>query len=450
MIQFGLPAGFGAFTQQQYLPTSDAAHTTDNPTNAAANAGTSATAPAAMAGTMTGVVMTPVTMMTPAYMMAYPQMSSVAYPGAAASGAATGAAATGGGHVTANPTNATVQQQAGAAGFGGYGGTGMYGGFAMPVMMMAPVFFQLGYPMVFQGSQAQPPVTGDDTGVVDAAEVPVTDVPVEDAVDVPDPVAPAPVNTDPVVVDVVPQTDTDDAPAVPQIVQLDNGDFAKYRSVEKSARQETSLSLELTTKDGDTITLDFSQIDSVDMNRFRGRTADGDKVADQSYTEGMERVVNMDVLGNLSAEEQAAVDTVLQSVMEAVDSFFRGDTGQAIQKLKAMDFDSGQLAELSLNMSMSKSAEVSKAYFNGADAMQDLMDRDANLSQALEFIASEQKRLIDLAKDVLDAPSAVGLVRSLMPPLMSDPFAELAQQVADGGDVADADAAEQSEDEDDV
>ena len=122
------------------------------------------------------------------------------------------------------------------------------------------------------------------------------------------------------------------APTVPPIVQLDNGDFAKYRSIEKSARQETSLSLELKTKDGDSITLDFSQIDSFDMSRFRGRTADGDRVADQSYNEGMERVVNMDVLGDLSDAEQAADDSVLQSVMQAVESFFRGDTGQAVTR----------------------------------------------------------------------------------------------------------------------
>ncbi len=446
MILFGMPMGFGAFTQQQqYLPAAGAAHTTDNPTSSAPNAGVPA--PAATTGAMTGPKMAPMTMMTPAYMMAYPQMSQMGQmSGAGYAGGAAAAGAAGSGHVTANPTNATVQQDVGAAGFGGYGGTGMYGGFAMPVMMMAPVFFQLGYPMVFQGSQAQPPVT--DAGTV-AADAPAVDAPAAEVVDVPDPVAQAPVNTDPVVIDVVPETDAADAPTVPPIVQLDNGDFAKYRSIEKSARQETSLSLELTTKDGDTITLDFSQIDSFDMSRFRGRTADGDKVTDQSYNEGMERVVNMDVLGNLSDEEKAAVDSVLQSVMQAVDSFFRGDVGQAVQKLKAMDFDGGQLAELSLNMSMSKSAEVSKAFFNGADAMQDLMDRDANLSQALEFIASEQKRLIDLAKDVLDAPSAVGLVRSLMPPLMSDPFAELAEQVAEGGVALDSEAGDQADDEDD-
>ena len=149
----------------------------------------------------------------------------------------------------------------------------------------------------------------------------------------------------------------------------------------------------------------------------------------------MERVVNMDVVGDLSDAEKAAVDSVLASVVNAVQSFFSGNVGDAVAQLKAMDFDTGELAELSLNMSMSRSAEISKSYLGGAESLQDLMSRDANVGQALEFIASEQKRLIDLAKDVLDAPSAARLVRSLVPPMMSDPFADLAQQVADNGTV---------------
>ena len=104
-------------------------------------------------------------------------------------------------------------------------------------------------------------------------------------------------------------------------------------------------------------------------------------------------------------------------------------------------------------MSMARSAEFSKAYFNGAEAIDDLVERDADVSQALEFMASEQRRLIDLAKDVLEAPSAVGLVRSLLPPLMSDPFAELLDQVRDNGaveePVVDDAAAPDEADEDD-
>ena len=389
----------------------------------------------------------PVAMMSPAYLMAYVQMPvamggySGAMPGApmAAAGAGQGMVANatsnpnGAGHVTANPTNSTAAGASPAmAGYGGYGGVGGYAGYAMPVMMMAPVFLQMGYPMVFQGSVAQPPAADPVAATSDDVEVPTSPTaptPEIQTAAVPD----APVNTDGAVIDVVPQPDPDkpsaSLPSLP-ISSLQADDFADYKLIEKSRQQETNLSFSLTTKDGDQITLNFSQIDATATMRFNGETLEGDTMRDSSFTEESERVVNMDVVGDLSDDEKAAIDKVMSTVIEAVNSFFTGKTGDAVAKLKAMDFDGAQLAEMSLNMSLSKSATVSKAYHDGSDYLHDLKNRDADIGQALEFMATEQKRLIDMAKNMLDAPSAAKLVRSLVPPMMSEPFAELAQQIA--------------------
>ena len=389
----------------------------------------------------------PVAMMSPAYLMAYVQMPvamggfSGAMPGApmAAAGAGQGMVANatsnpnGAGHVTANPTNSTAAGASPAmAGYGGYGGVGGYAGYAMPVMMMAPVFLQMGYPMVFQGSVAQPPAADPVAATSDDVEVPTSPTapaPEIQTAAVPD----APVNTDGTVIDVVPQPDPDkpsaSLPSLP-ISSLQADDFADYKLIEKSRQQETNLSFSLTTKDGDQITLNFSQIDATSTMRFNGETLEGDTMRDSSFTEESERVVNMDVVGDLSDDEKAAIDKVMSTVIEAVNSFFTGKTGDAVATLKAMDFDGAQLAEMSLNMSLSKSATVSKAYHDGSDYLHDLKNRDADIGQALEFMATEQKRLIDMAKNMLDAPSAAKLVRSLVPPMMSEPFAELAQQIA--------------------
>ena len=120
---------------------------------------------------------------------------------------------------------------------------------------------------------------------------------------------------------------------------------------------------------------------------------------------------------------------MLDAVITSVQSFFSGDTSAAIDRLKSMDFDTAQLGELALNMSMSKSVEMTRGYHNGSDRLHDLMEEDADVASALEFIASEQKRLIDVAGSVLDRPSSAKLVRSLLPPLMSEPFAALESKV---------------------
>ncbi|MCR9258372.1 MAG: hypothetical protein NXH95_01525 [Pseudomonadaceae bacterium] len=392
----------------------------------------------------------PVAMMSPAYLMAYVQMPvaiggfTAAMPGASfAPNAATGATAgmagmpasaadnpNGASHVTANPTNSTASAaMPSMAGYGGYGGVGGYAGYAMPMMMMAPVFLQMGYPMVFQGSVAQPPAA-----VAEPEEVAVPSSPQPATPDIQtDAVPDAPVVTDSPVIDVVPQSDPDQPssslPSLP-ISSLQADDFADYKLIEKSKQTETNLSFSLTTKEGDQITLNFSQIDATSTMRFNGETLEGGTMKDSSFTEESERIVNMDVVGDLSEDEKAAIDKVMATVIEAVNAFFTGKTGDAVAKLKAMDFDGAQLAELSLNMSLSKSASVSKAYHDGVDYLHDLKNRDADIGQALEFMATEQKRMIDMAKDLLDAPSAAKLIRSLVPPMMSEPFAQLAEQIA--------------------
>ena len=427
MINTSYPIGVVSYAGYQPLSAESSeghasgGHSVANPTGAAGGV-----MPAPM-------MMAPMTMMSQAYMMAYPQMMSggtMAAPGTA----------TEGGHVTANPTNSMARPSGGFnGGFGGYGGMGMpmMGGFAAPAMMMSPVFMVFGSPMVFGGSAAQPPIEGEVQVPADTEQGVATDFPdIVDIIDIEaatvDVVAPGPVSND-----VAPTVDgasteqksASQLPTLP-ISQLDAEDFSRYRLVEKSRQQEATLSLELTTAEGDRITLDFSQIDSVEMSRFRGTSLEGEQIKERSYSENMERVVNMSVLGELNAEEQAAVDSVLSSVVEVVQQFFTGNVGQAMAKLKSMDFDAQQLSELSLNMSLTKSAQVSKAFHNGMDQLHELKSRDGDIAQALDFLASEQKRLIDMAADVLDTPSAARLVRSLVPPMLSEPFAALRDEVA--------------------
>lgn len=423
MINTSYPIGVASYPGYQPLSAEasegqgSGGHTVANPTGAARGF-----MPAPM-------MMAPMTMMSPAYMMAYPQMMGDAGAMAAAPGAATD-----GGHVTANPTNSMVRQTGGfEGGFGGYGGMGMpmMGGFAAPAMMMSPVFMVFGSPTVFGGSAAQPPIEAEVPVPADTAQGSASDA--SDVVDIIDVEAPT--------VDVVP-------PSLP-ITQLDAEDFSRYRMVEKSRQQEATLSLELTTAEGDLISLDFSQIDSVEMSRFRGVSLEGEQIKERAYSENMERVVNMSVLGELNAEEQAAVDAVLSSVVEVVQQFFTGNVGQAMAKLKSMDFDAQQLSELSLNMSLTKSAQVSKAFHNGMDQLHDLKSRDSDIAQALDFLASEQKRLIDMAADVLDPPSAARLVRSLVPPMLSEPFAALRDEVAAGANAELIEAVDDGDSEDD-
>ncbi|MEM7078197.1 MAG: hypothetical protein AAF513_06155 [Pseudomonadota bacterium] len=416
MIQFGQPFGFNGFHNfadsgqaPQNAASQTAGHVTVNNYVMAA--------PMAM----------PVAVMSPAYMMAYPQMAQAGAMGAF--GAATGAPS--GGHVTANPTNSM------ASSYGqGYGGGMSAMPMAMP-MFMSPVFVQMGMPMVYGGypqSQDAPAPAATPAG---PAPLDVPDEVVPEVVLDPEQVSDGVPQVTTPVVDVAPIVSDDAAPdnlpTLP-ISRLEASDFARYRSVETLRSQETSLSLELRTKDGDLITLEFSQLDTAESFRFRGNTLEGQRMRDSGFSENSERLVNMDVVGELSDAERVAIDAVLDAVVSSVNSFFSGDMGGAVATLKNMEFDYSNLAELSLSMSSSRMVEVNKAYHNGDQAMHEMMNKDADVTKALEFMASEQKRLVDVAKSVLDDPSAARLVRELIPPLLAAPLDQLREKV-DNADV---------------
>lgn len=430
MIQFGNPVGQPAPYQYASQPQNQGGggHQTQNPT-AAVSGGYVASA----------FAIAPVALV-PAYMMAYPQMMATGMPmagtGMAGPSMAGGMANSGaeGQHVTANPTNAIAQDQSGFH-FGGASMGGMYG---MPVMM-SPMFVAFGFP-VFGYAAApggQPPAELSEP--VDVPDVVEPDV-IDDVVTAPVPDVEVPVEGP--VIDVVPpvNTDPDPGPSLPNLpVEVSADEFSKYRMIETSKKMETNLEFSLKTQEGDEITLSFNQLDVQEMSRFGGKTLEGQRIRDFDFNESSERLVNMDVAGELDADEYAAVQSVLSSVVEAVQSFFTGDMMSAMSKLKAMDFDSSELAELSLNMSMSKSAEITKGYHNGDDRMHDLRNRDADVVNALEFMANEQKRLIDVASEVLEMPSAVKMVKALIPPMMSEPFAELRDEIQSAKEVVESD-----------
>ena len=369
------------------------------------------------------VAAVPVAVAVPVYPVALTPSYIGAQGPAAYSGAAGSSAASASGHVTANPTNAVASSGNGAGGFGASGAVGGYAGgygFGLPVAF-SPVLLGIGFPVYYGGSAPTQPGPVADPAPTPTPQ-PAPEPPVADVPDVPD----APTPTPPPVIDVVPPAA--DLPTLP-IAEVSAEDFARYRYAESSKKAESSLQLSLTTQDGDVISLDFSQIDIQESSRFRGKTLEGDRVRDFSFLEDTQRVVNLSVEGSLSTEEQAAIDEVLATAIDVVQKFFSGDLSGAVDKLKALNFDTSELAELSLDLSMTRTAEVTRGYLGGPERNYDTLTKDADIVQALEFLASEQRRMIDVANSAFDTPSSVKLVKSLLPPLLSEPFADLQSEI---------------------
>ena len=339
-------------------------------------------------------------------------------------------------HVTSNATNSLASSAAapggvaGAFPFGGFGGFAAIPGAVFFVPVIIP--FGVGFPSAAPAPAPSAPAAPAPEVPVDAVVEEVTDAlptPDEAVVDVELPASDAEAELPATPPSVAPPaedaTDLELVESLPELPfsNLTQEDFAELRLKESDAQQESRLSLTLTTLEGDTIELNFQQLDFIRGTGFRGTTNDGEYLTDYDFDEGGERAVSFSVEGDISDAERAAIDAVLGSVLEAANEFFQGGVSDAAQTLRALSFDTAQLAELSLDLTSTRTLDVDR--FSGAGSAPQLYERNASVDSTIEFFADTQRRLIEDARTALDDPSAAVLIRRLVPPLLSQPFEDL-------------------------
>lgn len=324
------------------------------------------------------------------------------------------------GHVTQNPTSSVSYgggSEAGALGGGGYGGFAGVG-FAQPIIL-SPVLFQFGIPVYFQNPPVAPsPQPVPQNPVIDDGEPTVVD-------DVQPPVG----GDTPPVVDGVDDTADDDLFQTLPIERLTREDFdqLRYRSAERSV--ETELVLELTTQDGDKVSLDFRQLELQSRTRLAGQLTEGGQIRFSERSSSSERFVSITVEGDLSDEEKAAIDSLLDTVIGVANKFFKGNVSAAMERLQNLDFNTEELADFSLKMSFSAKVNVDKVFLGEGGQLESLAIRDKEVSALLNFFADEQTKLVESAKEQFGDPSAAKLVRALLPKLVTAPFEQLHKHI---------------------
>lgn len=129
---------------------------------------------------------------------------------------------------------------------------------------------------------------------------------------------------------------------------------SRYASM---AMQSNSMSMELVTKDGDKVTLSFSQ--QAKSYSYNSQDESG-SLAINGFEQGL--AWQMDVVGNLDEGEQEALSNLLQDVEKLSSSFFSGDLGSALDQAMSLGFDGNELASMSLNLRQESFSSVSRAY----------------------------------------------------------------------------------------
>ena len=339
-------------------------------------------------------------------------------------------------HIVTNATSSLASQAgvdalaAGTAGsfdpaalFGAGGLSALTSGSAGVPVVLVPVFlnaqggFALGPVPAFPTTGPVPgaiPAVGDQTSAP-VVESPVSpDAPVDaELIDVDAPVVPTAPAPESVAVPDLPESTT-------TIIQVPPEAFDAALQNANRSSVDTELTLSLLTQDGDEIQLDFRQLDLL------VQLGDDDTGERDSQTE---RLVDISITGSLDDAERAALDGVIASVIDIAEQFLAGDLDATRTAIQDLDFDTSELAELSLRLSVARSVTVDQAYGGDLASFAALTETSSNAAAVLEFFANEQRTLIDSARDVLSDASSVRLVAELLPALISEPLTELAQRI---------------------
>ncbi len=187
-----------------------------------------------------------------------------------------------------------------------------------------------------------------------------------------------------------------------QFLPSEQGKMAASRMTqfESMYQYSESMSLQLTTREGDTVSIDFRQLYS-EYQSYRNEQSAQTAPTGVRYfesTEAMESTAFEEqfafaVNGDLNEDELKAIFDVFEQVGKLANSFFDGDIEKALEQAMTLEIDFGQLQSFQLNLTQTetKAASYQQAAVAEYDAVQETeSDYGVNMSDLPPYLAQWQ------------------------------------------------------------
>lgn len=167
-----------------------------------------------------------------------------------------------------------------------------------------------------------------------------------------------------------------------------------------ASQESRSLSLQVQTREGDSI--------NIQLNRSHSQASisqwdEGKGFAVQLESRSSSYSFEYQVQGDLNADEQAALTTLLSGIDKLANDFFAGRGPESLDSFIKGGFDASQLSGFSLNLQQTKTQVAAQAYRQvdrlGLGQGQDQTDSQAG---ARTGAASSLQSLSDWVKDLLE------------------------------------------------
>ncbi len=136
---------------------------------------------------------------------------------------------------------------------------------------------------------------------------------------------------------------------------------ARMAQFEKGYQYSESMSLQLTTREGDTVSIDFRQLYSEYQSYRNEQSAQTEPTGVRYFesTEAMESTAFEErfafaVNGDLNEDELKAIFDVFEQVDKLANHFFDGNIEKALEQAMTLEIDFGQLQSFQLNLTQTE------------------------------------------------------------------------------------------------
>lgn len=176
---------------------------------------------------------------------------------------------------------------------------------------------------------------------------------------------------------------------------------SRLQQMERAYQYSETMSLQLKTREGDEVTVDFRQLYAQYQSYKQEQQAEQGPQGVRYFEsrEAMEVTAfeerfAFSVKGELNEDELKAVFDVFEQVDGLANEFYNGDLELALQKAVELEMDSGQLQSLQLNLT--QTTVVATRYQASAMAQYEAMQREANPQKDTAADDSQSGKIADL------------------------------------------------------
>lgn len=203
---------------------------------------------------------------------------------------------------------------------------------------------------------------------------------------------------------------------------------AAMKEYQAAYQYSQTMSLQLQTKEGDVVTVDFRQL-YAHYEAYKEEQAGAEGPSGVRYFESREALeatqfeeqFGFSVEGDLNEDELKAIFDVFEQVDELATNFFNGDVEQAFQQAVEMDVDFGQLQSFNLNLQQTQTVAASYKQAAAYQGVQESSVENADETDSGEATVADLPPYLQRLQDAVENMDAFfEEARSIVEEFMAD------------------------------